>query len=98
MDLAPKKLFIGILIGAIIVILGTVLFANWRIIVFNPGNLLPQAIVEHIIGPWNTLGVGIIFLMIGLFFDTIVGFVKARKTIISEGVETSVYYTLEKKN
>jgi hypothetical protein len=29
--------------------------------------MLLQAIVEHIVGPWNTSGVGFIFLMMGFF-------------------------------
>jgi len=38
-----------------------------------------------------------IFFFIGLFFGTIGTFVSGRKTMISEGVETCVYYVAEKQ-
>ena len=97
LSLAPKKLFAGILAGGIVVILGTLPLALLRMINTAKGDIQLANTFEHIIGPWVSTGVGIIFLMIGLFFSTIVGYVKARKAIISEGVESCVYYTLEKK-
>ena len=53
--------------------------------------------LEHFIGPWVAVGVGTIFFFIGKFFSTIVGFVKARHQLISEGVESAVYYVVGKK-
>jgi len=97
LSLAPMKHFIGIIIGGFIVLTGSIPFAMLRMINTANGNIQIANTFEHIIGPWVSTGVGIIFLMIGLFFSTIVGYVKARKTIISEGVESCVYYTLEKK-
>ena len=55
-------------------------------------------IVERMIGTTVALGVGMIFFFIGLFFGTIVAFVSGRKTMISEGVETCVYYAAEKQS
>jgi hypothetical protein len=49
------------------------------------------------IGTTVALGVGTIFFFIGLFFGTIVAFVSGRRTLISEGVETCVYYAAEKQ-
>lgn len=97
LKLSPMKLFIGILIGAVIVLIGTLPFAILRISYQFQGLTQSQLTVEHLIGPIVSTGVGLIFLMIGLFFSTIVGFVKARKAIISEGVESCVYYSIEKK-
>jgi len=53
--------------------------------------------LEHFIGPWVAVGNGLIFYYIGRFFSTIVGFVQARRQIISEGVESAVSYYLEKE-
>ena len=55
-------------------------------------------IVERMIGTTVALGIGLIFFFIGMFFNTIVTFVLARRTLISEGVETCAFYDLEKKN
>ncbi len=96
LKLSPIKLFIGLIIGAFIVLLGTLPLAILRISYQFQGLTQNQLIIEHLIGPIVSLGVAIIFLMIGLFFSTIVGFVKARKAIISEGVESCVYYSIEK--
>ena len=96
LKLTPMKLFIGLVSGAFLVLLGTLPLAVLRISYAFQLNTQAQLTVEHLIGPIVSTGVGIIFLMIGLFFSTIVGFVKARRSIISEGVESCVYYTLEK--
>ena len=98
MTLAPKKLFVGILLGALIVILGTFPLAIWRNLVSPAfGNdMAVFLMLEHIIGPWNGLGVGLIFFFIGMFFSSIVTFVSARRQIISEGVESCVVYALKK--
>ena len=55
-------------------------------------------IVERMIGTTVALGVGMIFFFIGLAFGTIVAFVSGRRTMISEGVETCVYYAAEKQS
>jgi len=91
LSLAPKKLFGGIILGAIIAAMGTFPLAWIRIA--NPDLFL---IAERMIGTTVALGVGIIFFAIGLFFGTIVTFVSGRRIMISEGVETCVYYAAEK--
>jgi hypothetical protein len=113
MSFAPRKLFFGILLGAIIIISGTFPFAILRIFYtemfltemlsgvldsssFQIGKQT-QLMLEHFIGPWVAMGTGIIFFSIGRFFSTIVIFVKSRKQIISEGVESAIYFYLEKK-
>lgn len=123
MNLAPRKLFLGILIGVIIVGIGTFPLALTRmanaqtylteryaieiiggtsfdVSLLSAGAqqaLQTQLMLEHFIGPWVTIGVGTIFFFIGKFFGTIVGFVKGRRQLISEGVESAVYYALERK-
>ncbi len=94
MSLAPKKLFYGILGGAIIAALGTIPLALIRAIV-GPSDTL-FFIVERMIGTTVALGVGTIFFFIGMFFSTIVTFVSGRRTLISEGVESCVFYAAEK--
>ncbi|MHA2361394.1 MAG: hypothetical protein ACXAB6_05650 [Candidatus Thorarchaeota archaeon] len=90
--LAPRKLFLGIVIGAIIAWLGTFPIA-WMRIGATPEMFL---ILERIIGVTVALGVGTIFFFIGMFFSLIVTFVKGRKMLISEGMESCVYYAMEK--
>lgn len=97
LQLAPLKLFWGIIIGGLITFSGTLPFAILRMINTTQGNIQMADTFEHIIGPWVSTGIGLIFLMIGLFFSTVVGFVNARKAIITEGVESCVYYALEEK-
>jgi hypothetical protein len=96
LSLAPKKMFGGIILGAIIAALGTFPLA-WTRAISGPGSPL-FLIVERMIGTTVALGVGTIFFFIGLFFGTIVAFVSGRKTMISEGVETCVYYAAEKQS
>ena len=96
MLLAPKKLYLGIIIASIVVTLGTFPLA-WVRVVVGPSDSL-FLIIERIIGTTVALGVGLIFFFIGMFFNTIVTFVKGRRTMISEGVETCVYYASEKKS
>ncbi|MHA2378221.1 MAG: hypothetical protein ACXADO_07190 [Candidatus Thorarchaeota archaeon] len=96
MSLAPKRLYLGILLGAIIAWFGTFPIA-WIRAVVGPGDPL-FFIVERIIGTTVALGVGTIFFFIGMFFSTIVTFVSGRRTMISEGVETCVYYAAEKQS
>ncbi len=95
LQLAPMKLFWGIIVGGLITLSGTLPFAILRMINTTQGNIQMADTFEHIIGPWVSTGVGLIFLMIGLFFSTIVGFVKARKAIITEGVESCVFYSIQ---
>ena len=93
MSLAPKKLFAGMIVGAIIAAMGTIPLAWIRIAV--PDLFF---IAERMIGTTVALGIGLIFFFIGLFFGTIVTFVSGRRTMISEGVETCVYYVAEKRD
>lgn len=94
---APFKLFIGILVGVEIALLGTFPLILFRIGTHLTGMTTAANMYKAFIGPWVSVGIGLIFFMIGMFFSTIVGFVKGRRAIISEGVQTCVYYTLEKK-
>ena len=52
--------------------------------------------LEHSIGLWVALGIGTIFFFVGKFFSAIVGFVKGRRQLISKGVQSAVYYVMEK--
>lgn len=112
MSLAPRKLFFGILLGAIIIAIGTVLalvrMANTEIalkqvlagipdVATYQTALQTQLMLEHFIGPWAATGTGTIFFFIGKFFGSIVTFVKGRRQLISEGVQTCTYYAMEKK-
>ena len=92
LSLAPKKLFGGMILGGVIAAMGTFPLAWIRIAV--PDLFF---IAERMIGTTVALGIGMIFFFIGLFFGTIGTFVSGRKTMISEGVETCVYYMAEKK-
>jgi hypothetical protein len=94
MAYAPKKLYLGIILGMIIAVLGTFPLATIRVIVGPTDPLF--LIVERIIGTTVALGVGTIFFFIGMFFNSIVTFVKGRRTMISEGVETITFYVSEK--
>lgn len=96
LSLAPRRLFYGMILGAIIAALGTVPLALIRAL-SGPSSPL-FLIVERMIGTTVSLGVGTIFFFIGLFFGTIGTFVSGRKTMISEGVETCVYYAAEKQS
>ena len=120
MSVATRKLFLGILIGVIIVVIGTFPLALTRmanaevylaerfsiagasadfdVSLLSAGAqqaLQTQLMLEHFIGPWVAVGIGTIFFLIGKFFGTIVGFVKGRRQLISEGVESAVYYAVE---
>ncbi len=110
-DLAPRWLFYGMLIGALIVVVGTFPLALTRIInarIFlrelQAGNTASltfqnakriQLMLEHFIGPWVGTGIALIFYYIGKFFGNIVTFVVARRQIISEGVQTACYFYAE---
>jgi hypothetical protein len=96
MGLAPKRLYLGISVGVIIAWLGTFPLAWIRALV-GPADPL-FFIVERMIGTTVALGVGTIFFFIGMFFTAIVTYVSGRRTLISEGVESCVYYAQEKAN
>ncbi|MHA1864060.1 MAG: hypothetical protein ACTSWA_09865, partial [Candidatus Thorarchaeota archaeon] len=93
LSLAPKKLFGGMILGGVVAAMGTFPLAWIR--VASPDLFL---IAERMIGTTVALGIGMIFFFIGLFFGTIGTFVSGRKTMISEGVETCVYYVAEKQD
>lgn len=113
MTLAPRGLFYGIMLGFAIILIGTFPLALIRIentqvfltellagrtetLAFQVSKQT-QLMLEHFIGPFVGLGNAIIFFFIGRFFGVIVGFVQARRAIISEGVETAVSYSIEKR-
>lgn len=100
MSLVPKKLFAGILVGFAVVVTA-MLPLSWplRMGTFDlfleldvVGSMAAQAafslerFLEHLILPYKLTGVGIILYSIGRYFGTIVGFVRARKTLVTEGV------------
>ncbi len=100
MKLFPKKLFMGILVGCLVVVTATFPF-GWplRVETFAAflgasltANLAAQSalslerFLEHFILPYKLAGLAIIFYAIGRYFTTIIGFVRARKAIITEGV------------
>lgn len=95
----PKKLFAPLLLGALILISTTFplvvpLHLNLQLqqrdasiagdteAVSSIG--LDMAILAALREPWNFIGMGLIFFAIGKFFGTIIGFVQARKVIISD--------------
>ncbi len=104
MSLFPKRLFLGIVVGVIVVVTATFpLSFPLRIGTFDTflganltADLAAQAAfslertLEHLILPYKLLGLAVIFFAIGRFFTTIVGFVRARKAIVIEGVESVV--------
>ncbi len=113
MSLVTRGLFYGIILGFAIIVIGTFPLALLRIestqvfltellagrtdsIAFQVSKQT-QLMLEHFIGPFVGLGNAIIFFFIGRFFGVIVGFVQARRQIISEGVESAVIYANEKK-
>jgi len=113
MSLATRGLFYGMILGFAIILIGTFPLALLRIantqtfltellagrtdsIAFQVSKQT-QLMLEHFIGPFVGLGNAIIFFFIGRFFGVIVGFVQARRQIISEGVESAVIYANEKK-
>lgn len=106
MSLVPKKLFLGILAGWLVVVTATIPLA-WPLRigtfdVFLGANLASnvaaqtafslEQFLEHLILPYKLAGVAIILFSIGRYFTTIVGSVKARKTIVAEGVSSVAEY------
>jgi hypothetical protein len=100
MKLFPKRLFVGILVGVAVVVTATLPLA-WplRVETFGvflgadlvansaaQGALSLERTLEHLILPYKLAGLGVIFYAIGRYFTTIIGFVRARKAIVTEGV------------
>lgn len=104
MKLFPKKLFAGIIAGVVIVItamiplswplrietFATFIGANLGTDLVARAALSLERALEHLILPYKLAGLAVIFLTIGRYFTTIVGFVRARKAIVSEGVAAIV--------
>ncbi len=100
MTLFPKRLFAGVLVGFAIVVTATVPLAwPFRIGTFDVFiglNLTTDAAaqaasslersLEHLILPYKLAGLAVIFFSIGRYFTTIIGFVRGRKAIVTEGV------------
>ncbi len=106
MKLFPKKLFMGILAGFVVIVTAT-LPLTWPLRigtfdVFIGVNLTTDAaaqaaaslerIMEHLILPYKLTGLAVIFYAIGRYFTTIIGFVRARKAIVTEGVASIAAY------
>ncbi len=107
MKLFPKKLFMGILAGFAVMVTATFPLA-WPLRVDTFGVFLGANLVtngaaqaafslertlEHLILPYKLTGLAIIFFAIGRYFTTIIGFVRARKAIVTEGVSSIAAYT-----
>ncbi len=100
MKLFPKKLFMGILAGFLVVVTATIPLA-WPLRIGTFGVFLGanlgadvaaqaafslERTMEHLILPYKLAGLAVIFFAIGRYFTTIIGFVRARKAIVAEGV------------
>jgi len=113
LSLAPWRLFLPLLAGALIVASATVPLAVWRVsatltylveqFADRAGSaafqsaLLTERVLEHSILPWKLFGMGLMFFAIGRFFSTIIGFVRARRQIIDEGVTALVALDAERR-
>jgi len=109
MKLFPKKLFMGILAGFLLVItatfplgwplrvetFATFLGANLTTDVAAQSALSLERFLEHLILPYKLAGLAIIFYAIGRYFTTIIGFVRARKVIVTEGVAAIATFRTE---
>ncbi len=109
MKLFPKKLFMGILVGFLVVVTATFplgwplrvgtfptfLGANLTTNVAAQSALSLERFLEHFILPYKLTGLAIIFYAIGRFFTTIIGFVRARKAIVTEGVAAIAAFRAE---
>jgi hypothetical protein len=105
MSLAPWKLFYFILAGSIITILVTFplafievqAFLTWKAAAagssaYSSGLLLDR-LLEHSLLPLKLFGLGIALMGIGRTFGVILGFVKARRQLISEGIDSLLAVT-----
>ncbi|MFQ5815079.1 MAG: hypothetical protein ACE5G7_01115 [Candidatus Hydrothermarchaeaceae archaeon] len=111
LSLAPWKLLAPLIIGVLMVYSATFPLSYWRVqstqaflaeeLVGNTGSerwqqaVLSERLLEHAILPWKIFGIGLIFFAIGKFFATIVGFVTARKMVVTDGVRACVQYVKE---
>lgn len=95
----PKKLFVPILLGALIMISTTLpLVIPMHLALqlrkrdadsFGQTDVASQATLDMKVlaalrEPWNFIGMGLIFFAIGKFFGTIIGFVQARRVVIAD--------------
>ncbi len=109
MKLFPRKLFMGILVGFLVVVTATFPF-GWPLrvgtfAVFLGENLTTnlaaqsalslERFLEHFILPYKLTGLAIIFYAIGRYFTTIIGFVRARKAIVGEGIASIAAFHTE---
>ncbi len=109
MSLAPWKLFYVILAGAVITILVTVpislveiqSFLTWKTLELGGDTasaaytsaLLLDRLIDDTQLPLKLFGMGLMLFGIGRTFSVIVGFVKARRQIISEGFDSLLSLT-----
>lgn len=105
-SVAPWNLFIPLLIGVLLVYTATMPLTYWRVqstqaflaeeLAGNRGsqlwqeNVLNERLLEHVILPWKIFGIGLIFYAIGKFFAAIVGYVSARRLIVTDGIKAGV--------
>ncbi len=109
MKLFPKKLFMGILAGFLlwftalfplawplrVETFATFLGANLTTDVAAQSALSLERFLEHLILPYKLAGLAIIFYAIGRYFTMIIGFVRARKVIVTEGVAAIATFRTE---
>ncbi len=104
MSLAPWKLFYPILAGGIILILVTFplalievqSFLTWKTLALSGDTasasyasaLLTDRLLEHSLMPIKLFGLGVMLFGIGRTFSVILGYVKARRALLGEGVES----------
>lgn len=104
MSLAPWKLFYPILAGGIILILVTFplalievqSFLTWKTLALSGDTsssayasaLLTDRLFEHSLMPIKLFGLGIMLFGIGRTFSVILGYVKARRALLGEGIES----------
>ncbi len=95
----PRKLFAPLLLGTLIMISTTVplvvpLHVNLQLqkrdadlrgdATAASATVLDINILAALREPWNFIGMGLVFFAIGKFFGTIIGFVQARRVVISD--------------
>jgi hypothetical protein len=95
----PKRLFAPLLLGALILIsttfplvvplhLALQLQHRDAQVAGDAGTAaeiaVDMAVLAALREPWNFIGMGLVFFAIGKFFGTIIGFVQARKVIVSD--------------
>lgn len=95
----PKKLLVPLLVGALIMISTTLpLVVPMHLTLqlrkrdassFGQTDVAAQAsmdmdVLAALREPWNFVGMGLVFFVIGRFFGTIIGFVQARRVVIAD--------------